>query len=204
MGDEEQGGTLFLLQPEEQLHDRSTSVEIEIAGRLIGEDDLRARCEGPRNGDALLLAARKLPRIVGEPVAEADTLEMLAGEAERIGGALEFERHGDIFERRHGGNQMEGLEDDADRIAAEAGERILILAGERRAVDGDGAGTDALEAGNHHQQGGLARARWPDNAERLAALHGEVDAAQYVDRTGTARQGKMNIFEGDDRGGHWC
>jgi hypothetical protein len=127
---------------------------------------------------------------------------MLAGQAERIGGPPEFERHGDIFERRHGGNQMEGLEDDADRIAAEAGERILILAGERRAVDSDGAGTDALEAGNHHQQGGLAGTRRPDNAERLACFDGEINAAQYVHRTGAARQSKMNVFEADNGGGH--
>src|ERR1051325_2840792 len=37
---------------------------IEIARRLVGEDDGRARDDGARKGDALLLAARKLKRLV--------------------------------------------------------------------------------------------------------------------------------------------
>jgi hypothetical protein len=130
---------------------------------------------------------------MGQAMAEPDALEMPPRPRQGIGDALEFEGHGDILERRHGRDQMKGLEHDADRIAAEAGKRVLVLAVELGSVDGDRAGADPLEAGDHHQQGGLAGARGADNAERLARSDGQVDAAQYVDGAGTARKGEMDV-----------
>ena len=45
---------------------------VEGAGRLVGEDDLRAGHERPRDRDALLLATGELAGQVAEPVAEPD------------------------------------------------------------------------------------------------------------------------------------
>ena len=45
-----------------QVHDLERQIGIEIAGRLVGEDELRLVDERARNGDALLLAARQLLR----------------------------------------------------------------------------------------------------------------------------------------------
>ena len=63
--------------------------------------------------------------------------------------------------------------------------------------DGDVAGTDALEAGDHHEKRGLAGTRRADNADRIAGLDAQIGAAQDFDGAGTARQGETDIFERD-------
>ena len=44
-------------QPEDQIDDRAAGRLVEIAGRFVGDEDRRVGRDGPRNGDALLLAA---------------------------------------------------------------------------------------------------------------------------------------------------
>src|SRR2546426_276527 len=50
-----------------------------------------------------------------------------------IGDARKLERHGDVLERGHGGDEMERLEDDADIAAAEA--RGFVHAGNPSLAD---------------------------------------------------------------------
>ena len=47
-----------LTQPEDQVHDLAAGIDVEIAGRLVRQQDLRIVDQGPRQRDALLLAAR--------------------------------------------------------------------------------------------------------------------------------------------------
>ena len=48
---------------------------VEVAGRLVAEDDGRARDQRARDGDALLLAAGQLGRAVRAAIAEADRVD---------------------------------------------------------------------------------------------------------------------------------
>ena len=59
----------------EDAHDLGAGVAVEVAGRLVGQDERRARDQRPGDRDALLLAAGELGRLVVEPVAEPDPLE---------------------------------------------------------------------------------------------------------------------------------
>ena len=45
---------------------------VEVAGRLVGEDEARAGGERPADGDALLLAAGELLGVAGEEGVEAE------------------------------------------------------------------------------------------------------------------------------------
>ena len=47
----------------EQLHDLPALLGVQVAGRLVGEDQLRAGDDGPRHRHQLLLAARELVRV---------------------------------------------------------------------------------------------------------------------------------------------
>src|SRR6185437_15084610 len=109
--------------------------------------------------DALLLAAGELSGIMLEPRAKPDGLKLAFGSRERIPGAGEFERHRDILERGHGGDQVEGLEHDSDAAAAEAGKRVLAQPRDVGPGDNYAARRGALESGRHHQERRLARAR---------------------------------------------
>ena len=57
----------------------SLVVRVEVAGRLVGEQQRRAVDQRPGDRDALLLAAGELRRVVVQPVAQADALEQLRG-----------------------------------------------------------------------------------------------------------------------------
>jgi hypothetical protein len=59
----------------EHLQDLEALVRREIARRLVGEEDRGVGDDGPCDGNALLLAARELGRLMAESVAEAQALE---------------------------------------------------------------------------------------------------------------------------------
>jgi hypothetical protein len=60
-----------------QGEDLGAAVGVEVAGRLVGQDDLRLVDQGPGDGDALLLAARELGRLVVGSIGQADEAERL-------------------------------------------------------------------------------------------------------------------------------
>ena len=99
---------------------RTTGRPVEIAGRLVGEHGGRPRDERARDGRALSLAARELPRTMLEPLAQADALEQPArfGRGLLRRRAAHEQRHRNVLERRELGQQMVKLIDEAERAIA--------------------------------------------------------------------------------------
>ena len=62
----------FVVQLLEEAHDLAALIGVEVAGRLVGEEEFRARDERAGDADELLLAAGELAR---EEVLLADDLE---------------------------------------------------------------------------------------------------------------------------------
>jgi hypothetical protein len=60
MGHEDERRSAFRLLREKKICDLRSSFCVEIARRLVGNEDQGFRRKGTRNGDALLLAAGKL------------------------------------------------------------------------------------------------------------------------------------------------
>src|SRR5579871_1206585 len=105
---------------------------------------------------------------MAEAIAETDAFELKARARERIAAAGEFERHRDVFERGHGGNEMKGLKYDPHGTAAEARERILVEPAQFLAGNSHAARIRPLKAGHDHQQRRLPGARRADEPHRLA------------------------------------
>ena len=59
----------------QQREDLYPGVEVELAGRFVGEEDGVPRGEGAGDRDALLLAAGELVRVVVDPRREPDVVE---------------------------------------------------------------------------------------------------------------------------------
>ena len=84
----------------QQLEDLHAGAEVELAGRLVGEQDRVAGGERAGDRDALLLAAGELVRKVPGAVAEADALEHLGRDAAGVAAAGDVGAELDVLERR--------------------------------------------------------------------------------------------------------
>ena len=119
---------------------------VQVAGRLVGEHDRGPVDQRAGDGDALLLAAGQLRRPVRQPVAEADggdqrVVPLLVGLA-----AGERERQHDVLLGRQHRHEVEGLEDEAEPVAPQAREALVVERGELLPVDDDRARRSAGRA----------------------------------------------------------
>src|SRR3954469_25788229 len=107
------------VDPVEQAHDPDTGRRVEVAGRLVCQQDRRPVDEGPGDGDPLLLAAGELVREAALLAREADEVEHLRhGVRDRVPGlADDLQGERDVLEHGLVRQQPEVLEDDADLAA---------------------------------------------------------------------------------------
>src|SRR5690606_41659207 len=105
----DEGRARLAVELEEQVFDAVARVVVEVARRLVGEEDGRAADERAGDGDALLLAAGELRRVVVEAVAEADAVEERPARLGDLPPALpaEFERDRHVLQRRQRRDQAE-------------------------------------------------------------------------------------------------
>ena len=101
---------------------------VEVAGRLVGEQHGRLGDERAGDRDALLLAAGELRRLVVAALGEADALDQRVDR--RASGLRPAIASGseDVLLRGQRRQQVEGLEDEADVAAAQAGELLSDIA----------------------------------------------------------------------------
>src|SRR5207247_9688892 len=100
------------------------SAGVEISRRLVCKQHLWFRRDGAGKCHALLLAAGKLSGIVIEACAKPHRVQLRCRAIECIACAGKLDRHGDVLERRHRWNEMEGLKADADVLATKTSEDI--------------------------------------------------------------------------------
>ena len=163
----------------QQLHDVHRRGGVEVAGRLVGEEDLRAVDERAGDRDALLLTAGELVRQSLLLAVQADQGEHLRDRLldERAGRADDLQRERDVLEDRLVRQQAEILEHRAD-VAAEVGD---LPGGEGPQISPehhDTAVARIVFAEDQPQAGGLPRTGRADEEDELSALHLEVDVAQ--------------------------
>ncbi len=94
---------------------------------------------------------------------------------------------------------MKGLKDNADVAAAKARQRVFVELPQVGACDHDGAGVRLFQAGQHHEQRGLAGAGWPHQADCLAAAYIESNVLEDMDTGGGVAERKIDAGERDGR-----
>ena len=175
VGDDDDGGA-GAVDPVEHLHDPDRGARVEVAGRLVGEQQRRMVDEGAGDREPLLLAAGELVGEVRDLVGEAD-------EAERVGdlpadlrarGADHLEGVGDVVVDVPAREQLEVLEDGADPAAQVRDLRVGEL-GDVAAGDQDLALGRIQLADQKLDQGRLAAAGRPDQEDELASVDPEAD-----------------------------
>ena len=115
----------LLVQALEDAHHFDARPRVEVAGRLVGQQDRRVVDQRARDRDALLLAARQLVRMVIRPVARGRPASSTVGRALVPLGRLQRvaaveQRQLDVVERRGPRQQVEPLEHEPDLLVADA------------------------------------------------------------------------------------
>jgi len=156
---------------------------IEIAGGLVGDDDLRVCHNRARDGNTLLLAAGKLARIMMRAVFQTNDAKRRHGAVAALPGAEpgQQQRQLDVAERGQHRDEVVELEDEADVAAAPARQRALGQRADVGSVDHDLAGRGTIDACDQVEQRRLAGARRPHEREEFALGHAEVDAVEHGD-----------------------
>ena len=178
---------------------RAAGGSIEVSGRLVGKDQGRAGRKGARNGDPLLLTARKLRGIVVQTMAQAHRVKLRLGARACIVHARQFHRRHDVFQRCHRRQQVEGLQHNSDPATSRGGQCILIQ--RRKVLSGNAqfAAAGTLQPRENRHERALARARRAKQREGLPLRHTEIDPAQDFDRRLARAKGECQVRGGDRR-----
>src|SRR5262245_41969239 len=124
VGDHDDGLLELAIEPLEQLEDLFPRLAVEVAGRLVGQQQRRIAHDGARDRHPLLLPAGELAWVVPEPLPEADDAERVLGAFDPLLAAHldQQQRQLDVLERGQHRDQVIELEDVADVARAPAGE----------------------------------------------------------------------------------
>ena len=128
---------------------------VEVADRLVGEDERGIVDESPGNRDALLLAAAQFRRPVPGAIAKTDRVEQLPG-VPWIRPPLWQHRHKNVLERCKLREQIVGLEDEPDALVAIERCRGPRQARDVRSPDNNLAAIGAVQCRHKIEQRGLA------------------------------------------------
>ena len=158
---------------------------VDVARRLVRNDDLGIVDQCARQTDALLLAARQLGGLVLHFVLQADQIEHIGHALFDGGSALADRTHGKrhVVKDVHLVDQAEVLKDDA-HMAAKIRHMALFQAGKLVAVDGDFARGRDLLTHNQLEKGAFARARSAHDEHELALVDVQGDVVQRIGAVG--------------------
>ncbi len=143
-----QGGATF----EKKVDNRGAGRAVQISGGLIRKDNLRCCRHGTCNRHPLLLPARKLRRIMCQPMPQSHGLQFCLGPGKGIINSGKFHGNCDIFECRHGRQQVECLQYDADPSTPRAGEFIFVQLPEIQPVDQHSSTACLFQSRKHRHQ----------------------------------------------------
>ena len=166
-----------------EVEDVFAGAAVEVAGRLVGQQYRRAIGERAGQRNTLLLAARELRRTMVETLAQADALQRFA-DALRALGAIDFgeaHRQLNVLRDGHRRDEMEGLEDHADIVAAIAREVLGRHLREIAPLHDDRAGSWSIETGEQVEQRRFAGSGLAEKRDELAATDGQRDSVNGAD-----------------------
>ena len=163
---------------------------VEIAERLVEQQDLRADDQRAGQRHALLLAARELARKARGEGGQPHQLQRLGDALGALGRRhalhLEPERH--VLGHRHVREERVALEHDAEPALGRLHRQKIA------ALQPDRARRRLDEAGDHLQGRGLAAARRAQQRHELALLDAERQAVDGLVRA----EGLAEVFEGEE------
>jgi hypothetical protein len=165
------------------LHNLVAGLGVEVAGRLVGQDDTGIIDQSPGDGDALLLAAGQLHGAVIEAIAQADHVgQVEAPFACPLGqvNALVEQGNLDVLDNRVLRQQVVRLKDEAQIAAADLGQLVVVHLRNVLVAEEVLPAGRPIQTAKQIEQRGLAGARRSHEGDEFALLDHQGDAAQGV------------------------
>src|SRR6516164_8665124 len=178
-----------LAELDQEVEDLDAGVRVEVAGRLVGEQERGLPNNRPRDRDSLALAAGQLTRPMADPAAETDLLERVPRQRLALADrdfVLVEQAERDVVERAQRIYQEELLEDEADHLGPQRCERAVAHRPDVATAHVHPTGRGPLERAHHVQQRGLARSRGTYDRDLLARVDLEIDRAEGGHPAGVA------------------
>ena len=181
MRDHEDGCAEGLTRLRKAVDDRAGGLGIQIAGRLVGQNEQRVVDERAGDCGALLFAARDFGGVFIPD----------GGDAEHVAQAVRVIFHAarvfarddagqqDVFAHGQAVEQQEVLKYKAQLAVAHLCERVLVQPGELLTAQADAAAVRGDVAGDAVEERGLSRAARPHDGDELAVADFEGHALEH-------------------------
>ncbi len=170
--------------PPELAQDLRPGRVVQVAGRLVGQQEDRARHQSPGEGDPLLLAGGELVGPVALPAGQVDERDGVADPPLDVSTARvhpsDGEREGDVLLDGQEGYEVEGLEDETRLLTPQPRRLAVREATDHVAVEDDLTARGPVQAAEQVEQRALARARRAHEGDELTTSDREGDAAQRL------------------------
>ena len=182
MGDEDDGVALLVQLLQHPQH-FPAGMGVQRTGGLVGQDQGRVADQRPRDGNALLLAARKLVGLAFQFIAQAHLLQhrLGAGPALAAGYPGVDQGHFHITHQVQLGQKVILLEHEAQHLVADSGKLVAAHLAHIPAVQLIGACGGHVQAADDVHAGGLARTGLAHDGHELACLDPHGDVVQRLD-----------------------
>ena len=164
-------------KPSSSAPDRESSAPVgssakTTCGRLARARAAATRCCWP---------AGQLRRAVVEPLGQPDGLDDRAHPLRVRPAARDAHRQLDVLGGGQRGQQVEGLEDEADRVPPQQGQSAVVQRRDLGVAEEDLTGGRAVEPGHHVQQRGLAGPRRSHDRRELAGRQRRAHVVERAD-----------------------
>ena len=166
MGDDHERELARVAQVVQEVNDLILALAVQVAGRLVSQQEGWVVGERASDRDPLALADGKLSGTMCATVGEADFLDQALGSFGSLGGSVGALEHRDldVFERGQGGHQVKGLEDESD-LAGAVG--VDVELGERVPAEKDIALGGAVEAAQNVEKRAFPATTGPGDRHRF-------------------------------------
>src|SRR5690349_12025324 len=186
----------------EELDDLARLAGVQVARRLVGEEERGAGDDGAGDANELLLAAGELAREEVLLADDAEPVERVGDERLplRLAHAAVLERDVEVLGDGEVVEEVVLLEDEADVAAAERGAVLEAHAVHRVAAEVELAVPLVVEEAHDGEQRRLAGAGGPHDGHELARLDVERDAAEHPALAGADVVRLLDVAHRDEGG----
>jgi hypothetical protein len=177
---------------------------VEVAGRLVREQQPRFHRQRSRNRYPLLLTARQLVRKMVRSIGERHRLQELVGAGSGDGRTLagDSQRQGDVVSRVEFIEKVMVLKDESDIPVAQVGTGLSVEKLDIIAVEHQTPVVGPIEEADQVKQRALPNPGWPYHRQHLALRDIQVEVSEHLDPGAAGAESLAHSSHLDQRATH--